>query len=377
MTKRFFSVMFLPVMVVALAASAFGVDSVIEEIVARVNNSIITRSDLQKARDQLTAELRDKPADAADPGKREKDLLRDLIDQQLLIQKASDLGITGDTELIKRLDEIRKSMNLESMEDLEKAATQQGVSYEDFKQNLKNGIVTQATIGREVGSKIHITQDEEQQFYDEHKKELEMPEQVRIGEILVAPLKSAEGPKDSATPDATSEAEAKAAAAAEARAKELLAQIKGGAKFEDVAEKSSDGPTASQGGDLGYFRRGMLAKELEDKTFDQMKAGDTSEVIRTRQGFIILRVIEHQAAGVPPFKDMENRVQETLYLRKLQPALRDYLTRLREEAFIDLKPGLVDTGASPNQTKPIMASAEGESGGSKETTKKKKKFLLF
>ncbi len=357
-------------LLLVLGCLAFAGDTVIEEIVARINSSIITRSDLQKAKDQAVAESKEK--DQAERGpKREEDVLRDLIDQQLLVQKAVDLGITGDTELIKRLDEIRKSMNLDSMEDLEKAATAQGVSYEDFKQNLRNSITTQAVIGREVGSHIQITKEEISQFYEAHKSELERPEQVTLSEILVAPVKPDPNAKDATPADPTPEQ----IASAEKRANDLLAQIKGGAKFEDVAKKNSDGPTASQGGDLGEFRKGMLAKELEDKTF-AMKSGEITDVIRTRQGFVILKVTDHTSAGVPPLKDVENQVQEAIYLKKLQPALRAYLTKLREEAFIDIKPGFVDTGASPNQTQPVYMASDTTPEG-KEAKKKKKKFLVF
>jgi peptidyl-prolyl cis-trans isomerase SurA len=357
--------------VLLLACSAFAGDTVIEEIVARINSSIITRSDYDKAKEQAAAEAKDKSQPDHGP-KREEDTLRDLIDQQLLIQKAGDLGITGDTELIKRLDDIRKSMNLSSMEDLEKAAEQQGVSYEDFKQNLRNSIITQAVIGREVGQHIQISQDDAKQFYEEHKSELERPEQVALSEILVAPVKPDPNAKEGTPlPDPTPDQ----LAAAEKRANDLLAQIKSGAKFEDVAKKSSDGPTASQGGDLGDFRRGMLAKDLEDKTFG-MKSGAVTDVIRTKQGFIILKVAEHTPAGIPPYKDVESQIQEAIYLKKLQPALRQYLTKLREEAFIDIKKGFVDTGASPNQTQPVYMASDSQPEG-KEAKKKKKKFLVF
>jgi len=356
--------------VFVFVVTAFAADTVIEEIVARVNNSIITRNELQKAKDQLAAEAREKgenPDQAV--AKHQQDMLRDLIDQQLLIQKAADLGITGDTELIKKLDDMRKQMGLNSMEDLEKAAEQQGISYEDFRQNLRNSIITQAVIGREVGSHIQFTKDETQKFYDEHKHELERPEQVYLSEILIAPTKPAK--EGDQPPDPTADQ----LAAAEKKANDVLAELKKGAKFEDVAKKDSDGPTAAQGGDLGAFGRGMLAKELEDKTFG-LKKGEFTDVIRTRQGFVILKVNEHTTAGVPPLKDVEPNVQEAIYLQKLQPALRAYLTKLREEAYIDIKEGYADTGASPNQTRPVFMAADSPTDG-KEGKKKKKKFLLF
>ena len=118
-------------------------------------------------------------------------------------------------------------------------------------------------------------------------------------------------------------------------------------------------PTKDNGGDLGYFKRGVLAKELEDKVFP-LKAGEYTEPIRTKQGFVVIKVAEHQEAGVPPMSQVENQIQEALYMEKLEPALRAYLTKLREDAFIDIKPGYVDTAASPNETKPVYTTATNE-----------------
>ena len=340
-----------PLLAAFLLAIPLAADTVVEEIVARVNSDIITRSEFQRSRDQLLNELKQKFGSEADArfAENEKNVLRDLIDQDLLVQKGKDLGITGDTEIIKKLDEIRKQMHLESMEEVEKAAQEQGVSFEDFKQNLRNQIVTQEVIGREVGSKMQITQDEMKAYYDEHAKELERPEQVRMSEIMVSTQpKEGEKEKKEPTPEEL--------AAAEQKAHGLLDSIHKGTSFEEVAKKSSEGPTAAQGGDLGYFKRGMLAKELEDLTFG-MKPGDVSDVIRTRQGFVILKVTEHTAAGIPPMKELEPQIQDAIYMRKLQPALRAYLTKLREDAFIDIKSGYTDTAASPNESKPIYTTA--------------------
>jgi peptidyl-prolyl cis-trans isomerase SurA len=368
--------------------SALSTGQVVEEIIARVNSQIITRSEFLRSKDQLKDDVKQQDAANADKlyADREKDVLRDLIDQQLLIEKGKDLSITGDTELIKRLDQMRKDMKLDTMEELEKAATSQGISYEDFKQNMRNQLVTQKVIGEEVGSHLSITKEEQAKFYEDHKNEMEQPESIKLSEILVAPQKSpaavsggstAAGTEpaksqDAAGAEAAKQAqEAAALAAAEAKANDLLKQIRGGASFEDVAKKNSDGPSAAQGGDLGVFKRGALAKELEDKTF-AMKAGDVTDAIRTKQGFVILKVTGHQAAGIPALKDVEPRIQDALYYQKLQPALRAYLTKLREEAYIDIKTGYVDSGASPNQTKPIETATAKATEAKK--LKKKKKF---
>ncbi|PYX77621.1 MAG: hypothetical protein DMG72_00875 [Acidobacteria bacterium] len=350
-------------------------DTVVEEIIARVNNQIITRSEYVRSKDQLKQELQQQEPGQADKlfAEKQKDVLRDLVDQQLLLDKGKDLGITADTELVKRLDEMRKQMNLESMEDLEKAATTQGVSYEDFKQNLRNQIITQQVIGKEVGSHMSITKEEEQKFYDEHKEELQQPEQIKLSEILISTQKAATPASEKSANQAPISDDPQQLAAAEAKAQNLLAQIRKGASFEDIAKKNSDGPSAAQGGDLGYFKRGTLAKELEDKTF-AMKPGDISDVIPTKQGLVILKVTEHQAAGVPTLKEIEPRIQDAIYMQKLQPALRAYLTKLREEAYIDIKPGYADAGASAKQTKPVETTAK-EANAKK--LKKKKKFGII
>lgn len=356
----------LPAMlVVCLMVSSAALAAVVEEIVARVNNQIITSSEFRHSVEELKKEAQQQDPVNADKiiAEREKDVLRDLVDQQLLLEKGKDLGITADTELVKKLDQMRKDMNLDSMEELEKAAQAQGVSFEEFKQNMRNQIITQQVIGKEVGSRLVIDKDQEQKFYEEHKSELDQPEQVRLSEILISTDKRPNDKRD----------DNQVLQEAQTKAEGVLGEIKKGAKFEDVAKKSSDGPTAAQGGDLGWFKRGTLAKELEDKTF-AMKAGDVSEVTRTKQGFIILKVTEHHEAGVPPFSQVEPRIQDALYMEKLQPALREYLTKLREDAFIDYKPGYVDTGASPNQTKPVETASKDDKA---KPLKKKKKLGIF
>ncbi|MFY9980075.1 MAG: peptidyl-prolyl cis-trans isomerase, partial [Candidatus Sulfotelmatobacter sp.] len=119
---------------------------------------------------------------------------------------------------------------------------------------------------------------------------------------------------------------------------------------------------------------GTLAKELEDKTF-AMKSGEVTDVIRTKQGYVILKVTNHQMAGVPPLKDIEPKIQDALYYQELQPALRAYLTKLREDAYIDIKAGYLDSGASPNETKPIDV-ATAKAADAKKLKKKKKLGIL-
>ena len=357
---------------------------VVEEIIAHVNSQIITKSEYTRSKDQLRDEVKAQNPNDADKiyTEKEKDVLRDLIDQQLLIEKAKDLGISGDTELIKQLNQMRIDMKLPDLEALQKEAEKQGISWEDFKQTQRNQIITRKVIGEEVGGHLSISKEEEEKFYDEHKAEMEQPEYIRLSEILVAPKvapAATTAPDANATPSAATQpsvdeaAKQAADAAALAKANDLLKQIHDGANFEDIAKKYSDGPSAADGGALGVFERGKLAKSIEDATFS-LKTGEVTNVIQTKQGYVILKAVDHQQAGIPPLKDALPKIQDALYFQKLQPALRAYLTKLREDAYVTVLPGYVDTGRSANQTEPVETATAKEADAKRLGKKKHKKL---
>jgi len=335
----------------AASESPYG-GATVEEIIARVNDQIITRSDYDRAMNEMDAEARQHGASMQEISAAHRDLLRNLIDQQLWLSKGKELGINGETDLIKRLNEIRKQNNLETMEDLEKAAKEQGVSFEDFKANIRNGIITQQVMREEVGKRVQFTPGEAQRYFEQHKQDYVRPESVTLAEILVststpAPL--------AAEPGSVPPEDPQKLAAAKAKVDDIEAKLHAGGDFSQLARTFSDGPTASQGGDLGQFQRDKLAKLLEDKTF-VLKAGEFTEPIRTKQGYIILKVVQHVYGGVPQYKDVVDQVEENFYMARMEPAMRDYLTTMREQAFIDIKPAYTDTGASPRQTKPIYSA---------------------
>jgi peptidyl-prolyl cis-trans isomerase SurA len=141
-------------------------------------------------------------------------------------------------------------------------------------------------------------------------------------------------------------------AKSQAKADGLEAKLKSGTAFADLARTSSGGPTAAAGGDLGDYKRGGLGSDiLENATFS-LPAGGNTAPIRTRQGFVILHVDSHQAAGVPPLSTVEDKVQNALYFEQLQPALRAYLTKARTDAYLDTAPGFIDTGSARKTTAP-------------------------
>jgi peptidyl-prolyl cis-trans isomerase SurA len=319
--------------VLAIAGRA----EVIEEIIAQVNDRIIVLSEYKRSLESLREELSQGGASALDVEGRfreqSQNVLRDLIDHQLLAQKAADLGLNADTEVIKRLDEIRRNMNLPSMEALEEAVARQGLIYEDFKANMRDNILSQWVIQREVGSRVVISPDEIKAYYDQHQKEMERKEGVSIAQILI----STQGKSEEERP------------ALRQKAEEALAKAKSGSDFAELARQYSDDATASRGGEVGFFEKGSLAPELESIT-DALEKNQVSDIIETRFGFMILKLLSRTQAGIPPLPEVESRIHEQLYLQRIQPALREYLTRVRQESYISIKSGYEDSGAAPKET---------------------------
>jgi peptidyl-prolyl cis-trans isomerase SurA len=317
---------------------------VVEYPIVRVNDGIIDRGDYERAEQQLIEEAQRDHATPAELEQRKKDLLRDLIDKQLLLSRGKELDINADSELIRRLDDIRKQYHFDSMEALEKAIRESGISYEDYKATQRNDIITQEVIRDEVGRNLHLTAKMEQAYYDQHKQEFAQPESERLSEILIP------------TPDNPTDEQL---AQAQAKADDVVAKLKAGAKFENLVKLYPDSPNPDKGGDLNAdYKRGdgQLAKVLEDQTF-ALKAGESTAPIRTREGFVVFKVTEHTPAGIPPLSAIDEQVQQTMFQEAMAPALRTYLTDLREKAYVDIAPGFVDTGASPKETKPVYAAS--------------------
>ncbi len=314
-----------------LPGNALRAEQVFEEIIVRVNNDIITKSDYEKSKDlirrELQKNLKGPELEKALP-QQEKDLLKTLIEDQLMVQKAADLSLSADTEVIKYLDRIRRDQNIADMETLEKMMVQQGIDPVEFKQNIKNQSLKQQLLGREVYSRLQISTEEISKYYEAHKQEFDRPEEVRIREILI----STEKKEPSEIP------------ALEKKAQEVLQKARGGEKFDELATKYSDGTTAKEGGDLGFFPRGQMVKEIEDAAF-KLRRGQVSDSIKTKFGFVIIKVEEKHEAGIQKMEVVMNDIRDQLFGTKAQPAVAEYLIKLRKQSFIEVKPGYVDSGA--------------------------------
>src|SRR6266849_6534335 len=309
---------------------------VIEQIVAKVNGDIITRGELERSRQALEAELKQQGAPPAKMQEllkeKEADALRDQIDQLLLVQKAKELSIDVTAEVKKEMADIQMQNKITDSDKFHQWVQEQsGMPYEDLEQQMKNRSMTQRVIRQEVGGKITIPKAELLKHYEEHKSEFIRQEQVFLREILVSSVGK--------TPEQV--------AAAEKRAKDILARAKKGEKFPELARDTSDAESAKNFGEIGWFKKGDLNPSLQH--LFKEKKGYLTDVIKTDNGFVIFKLEERHEAGLAPFEEVENEITEKLYTPRMQPKVRDYLTKLREQAFLEIRAGYVDSGAAPGK----------------------------
>jgi peptidyl-prolyl cis-trans isomerase SurA len=302
------------------------------DIVARVNDDVITLLEYQKAEQELRNEVAHDcqgcPQDQIDAQfkAQQKDLLRGMIDQSLMVQRAKEMGISVEADLAKRLDEVRQQNGLATLDDLKKGVEASGLSWEDYKTTIRNGLLQKELVRREVSSQVDISSDEVKQYYEAHQQEFSLPERVVLSEISL----STEGK----SPEEF--------AAVRSKVEGLRTSVLNGDDFSQVARRYSEGSTAKDGGELGTFKKGDLSPQIEAVVF-QMSKGQISDVLQTRTGFEILKVEDHLPAGVQPLEKVEADIRNAIHAQKMQPRMRDYLAELREQSYIIVKPGYRDS----------------------------------
>jgi peptidyl-prolyl cis-trans isomerase SurA len=339
--------------------------NVIEQIVAKVNGDIITRGELEKSRQALEQELKQQnlPPDKRQQllKEREADALKDQIDQLLLVQKGKELNINVEAEVTRELADIQLQNKISDPDKFHQWVQEQaGMPFEDVKQQMKNRYLTQRVIRQEVGGRITIPKTELTKYYEEHKNEFVRQEQVFLREILISSVGK--------TPEQV--------AAAEKRAKDILARAKKGEKFPELARDTSDADSAKNFGEIGWYKKTDLTPELQ-MLFKQQR-GYITDVMKVPNGFLIIKLEEKHAEGLAPFEEVENEITEKLYVPRMQPKVREYLTKLREEAFLEIRAGYVDSGAAPGKDTAWKdpAQLKPETTTKEEVAARKRKRLL-
>jgi peptidyl-prolyl cis-trans isomerase SurA len=223
------------------------------------------------------------------------------------------------------MERLRQENNIPTMEALEKAIVDQGTTVEDFKQSIRSQYLSSQVLGREVDSKIIVTTEEIRNYYETHKQDFDRPEGVRLREITILSGPSAEQQKQ--------------------KADEALAAAKRGDDFVELARKYSESQTAEQGGDLGFFQKGQLAKFLEDAAA-KLDKGQVSDLLTLQDAFMIVKLEDKHTGGILAFELAQDEIQDRLWRERRAPKIREYLSRLRTEGFVEVRDGYADTGAA-------------------------------
>ena len=359
----------LVVCLLAATSCVMAADAVVvDEIIAKVNGDIITRSEIDRDRKNLETEARRSGMNPTqlrtELNERSKDLLRERVDGLLLVSKGKELNINVESELSKYMADLRNQSKIVDQEKFEAYVREQtGMTFEDYKNEVRNGMLKQRVIREQVGRGINISRAEAQKYYDEHKKDFVREERVFLREIVLST-------------DGKSAAEV---AAVEKKAKDLVARARKGERFGDLAKANSESQTKDQYGELGGFKKGEIDKAIESIIWDKER-GYVTDPLRRANAIVILRVEDHQKEGQANFDEVENEINEKLATPRFQPKIREYLTQLRKEAFLEIKDGYTDTGAAPGkdtkwvdpaQLKPETVTKE------EVASKKHKKKLLW
>jgi peptidyl-prolyl cis-trans isomerase SurA len=328
------------VLMAAAIPMAFAADvKVVEEIAAKVNGDIITRGELEQRRREIEQQLRQeglsgqKLADAVK--EYSANALSEKIDELLLVQKGRTMEhLKVDAEINRRMAELQVQSKIPDPEKFHEWVREQtGMSFEDYKDRMTRQILGQRVIGQEVTYRVTTPEPELRKYYDEHPNEFLRKEEVYLSQILI----STEGKT------------AEQVAAADKKAKDIVARARKGEKFSDLVRDNSDDPeTARNGGSLPPYQRGIMSKQMEDVVF-KAKKGDVTDPFKVGQGFVILKVEERHEAGTASFDEVKEDIQQKLAAPKMEPKIREYLTKLRQEAYLQIKDGYVDSGAAPGK----------------------------
>lgn len=297
---------------------------VVDRIVAIVNDDVITLSELNNTFDpymkRIEAQLAGKDRDKV-VAEGKTAILNRMIDNKLIEQEAKKSGIVvKDDEIMGVIRDMLKSRNMQ-MPDLLQALSKDGMTFDGYKQELKEQLQRQQLVRREIRAKIVVTDDEIGDYYRQHREDYEGKEAIRIKQILL--------PVPIGTDPVIRER-------ARELAESILKRIKNGEPFEALASQFSPGPATAAGGDIGFVERGHMLPEVE-KAALSMGIGDVSPVIESSQGFYIVQVVDKRGAGLKPITEVRQEIQMKLEDEKAAKKFDQWVADLRGKSLVDIK----------------------------------------
>jgi peptidyl-prolyl cis-trans isomerase SurA len=314
----------------ALLAAAIpaGAGELVEKIVARVNDRLITHSEFEKR----FAVFITSPQAGNNPMEARRKLLNELIQEKLLEERAKELSVQAtDEEVEAAVERVKRQYNLATDAEFEAALKSSNLTRDDLKHQMRNTITLQKVVGRDISSRLDLTEDALRLEYERRKDQLyKVPEQAQVAEIVI---------RFEANDPATR-------ARAAARIEEARGKVAAGTSFADVAKEYSEGNARERGGALGSVSKGELVTALDAAVFADPPQEYPPPVLLS-SSIHLFHVTERKPAGYRPFaevkEDLRARIADDVYDKKYA----EYIDKLRREAFIKIyDPALVPSAAT-------------------------------
>lgn len=301
------------------AALSLTAGQVVEEIVAVVNDDVITLSQYKKEFDETVQSLR-----AAVQGEEfdkqyewvKKELLNLMITDLLLVQRAREKNLNVSEQVKGYIENIKEQNNIKTADELLRALQQQGVDYDQFVKRIEEDMLKQAEVYSEVDRNIVLDDSESIAYYKQHPAEFTELEEYKVRGIYLA-------------------IEGKTAADLDAKKAEIESKVKAGEPFNALAALYSEGPAKEAEGDLGTFKKGELDTTLE-QAVAALKAGETGGWVETKNGWYLLKLEEKKESRLKPFDEVKKEVEERIYAGIKQKKLEEYIKTLKEKSYIKI-----------------------------------------
>lgn len=306
----------------ALAAAHLSAADIVEAIVARVGDRIITRTQYTKRlRDGLAELDQTSPPDqlAAKKAEFRKNLMNDLLSELLVKDRADRLNLSvTDSEVKEAVKRLKEQYGITTDQQFDESLQKSGMSRQDMEARLRDTLITNKVFARELRPREDLSDRELREKYDHEKDHYRLPDRAHLREIIL--VKPLEGGTD---------------AAVQARAADIAAKARAGEDFTKLAQEFSEVSTKAKGGDIGEIARGELLPDL-DKAVFAAAPGSILGPIATKSGYHILKVQERLASEVPAFESVKDKLRKDASDETFQRDYKSYIERLRKEAFIQI-----------------------------------------
>jgi len=293
----------------------------IDGIAAVVNGELITTYELDKEAASIVKNAEKRPGPTLEKAEIRAAALNQLIDKKLVAQKIKELDIkVSDEEVRQAIDDVKKQNNL-SPEALVAALNAQGLSFDQYRTQIREQMEHLRLMSQEVRSKIQVGEKEMQEYYEANYKSYS-EEMFQARHIFFSiGQKAPESDVKRITATAAS----------------VLQEIRNGKDFAELAKKySDDSSTAKDGGDLGTFKKGEMLPDIE-QVLERMKPGDVSDLVKTSAGLHIIKLEKRFVKSTKTFDDAKGEIEETLYKKKSEERFRQWSADLKKNAVIDIR----------------------------------------